>query len=360
MYHDNKTYQRDLEEAVRLSLDFKCLYEKSFLITGASGLIASFLIDLLFYANKMMNAEIKVYALVRDRKYAEERYCSILRNPYFRLVVQDVCAPLTLENEVDYIIHAAGDGYPGAFRERPVETMLPALTGTIQLLEYARRVKNIRILYLSSGEVYGAGNAEEFFESDSGYVDPMKSRSCYPSAKRAAETLCGSYFAEYGVDTVVIRPSHVYGPNTSRKDNRASVQFFQDILDGRDVTLKSEGKQRRSYTYMADCVSALLTVLVRGRSGEAYNVSNPGAVATIAQFAQITASLGGQTCTLGKPQKTDIQESTPIAHAVLNSEKLHRLGWTGGYDVPRGIRHTLAILKDQQCKKIQDEMDDIR
>ena len=111
---------------------------------------------------------------------------------------------------------------------------------------------------------------------------------------------------------------------------------------------------------MADCVSALLTVLGRGRSGEAYNVSNPGAVATIAQFAQITASLGGQTCTLGKPQKTDIQESTPIAHAVLNSEKLHRLGWTGGYDVPRGIRHTLAILKDQQCKKIQDEMDDIR
>ena len=102
---------------------------------------------------------------------------------------------------------------------------------------------------------------------------------------------------------------------------------------------------------MADCVSALLTVLVRGRSGEAYNVSNN---------PQITASLGGQTCTLGKPQKTDIQESTPIAHAVLNSEKLHRLGWTGGYDVPRGIRHTLAILKDQQCKKIQDEMDDIR
>ena len=122
----------------------------------------------------------------------------------------------------------------------------------------------------------------------------MKSRSCYPSAKRAAETLCASYFAEYGLDIVVARPSHVYGPNSTEKDNRASAQFFRDVLSGRDVVLKSRGQQLRSYTYVADCVSALLTVLTAGVSGEAYNIANPAATATIAEFAETIAKIGGK------------------------------------------------------------------
>lgn len=373
MYYRNCRYRGDLEEAIQSTVNFKVLFGRTFLITGASGLIASFLIDLLFYANETMQAGIKVYALVRNRECAARRFRSIMEHPDFHLIVQDVCEPLTFNGKADYVIHAAGDGYPKAFREHPVETMLPALVGTWQLLEYIRKIGDTRLLYVSSGEVYGSGREEGFIgswdrcsrnpgeglesrireifgssgftETDSGYVDTMQSRSCYPSAKRAAETLCASYHAEYGVDTVVARLSHVYGPNISEKDNRAAAQFFRDVLGGRDVVLKSQGEQMRSYTYVADCVSAVLTVLIKGTAGEAYNISNPDAKATIAEFAQMTAEAGRQKCLFAVPGRADVQESTPISCAVLNSEKLQGLGWKGTYDVSRGIRHTLEIMK---------------
>lgn len=337
-------YRKDLKESLDSVLNFEILYGKTFLITGASGLIASFLIDLLFYANETMDAGIKVYALVRSKARAEIRFQPLLERPGFHLVMQDVCDPIILKERSDYIIHAAGDGYPGAFRKHPVETMLPAVMGTFRLLEYMKKTKGSRFLYVSSGEIYGSGHQKELVETDSGYVNPMKSRSCYPSAKRAAETLCASYFAEYGLDIVVARPSHVYGPNITDKDNRASAQFFRDVQNGRDVVLKSRGQQLRSYTYVADCASALLTVLTTGVPGEAYNIANPAATATIAEFAETIARIGGSTCRFECANEAGSPEKTPVSYAVLNPSKLQALGWQGCYSIQRGIRHTLESL----------------
>ena len=285
-------YRKDLKESLDSVLNFEILYGKTFLITGASGLIASFLIDLLFYANETMDAGIKVYALVRSKARAELRFQPLLERPGFHLVMQDVCDPIILKERSDYIIHAAGDGYPGAFRKHPVETMLPAVMGTFRLLEYMKKTKGSRFLYVSSGEIYGSGHQKELVETDSGYVDPMKSRSCYPSAKRAAETLCASYFAEYGLDIVVARPSHVYGPNP----------------------------------------------------GEAYNIANPAATATIAEFAETIARIGGSTCRFECADEAGSPEKTPVSYAVLNPSKLQALGWQGCYSIQRGIRHTLESL----------------
>lgn len=347
MYIKNNIYREDVKAAWEAVPEAERLYGKSFLVTGATGLVASFIIDMLMYLNTEKHAGIQIYALGRDQERLRQRYRSYQKSERLSFVVQDVCEPLKLAAHVDYIIHAAGDGYPAAFRENPVGTMMPALLGTFHLLDYARRYEAERVLYVSSGEVYGqgTGKAEAFAENDSGYVNILEARSCYPSAKRAAETLCASFLQQYGVRVVIARPAHTFGPNTTQKDNRANAQFINNILNGEDIVLKSAGSQLRSYTYIADIASGLLTVLLHGKPGEAYNVANAGERVTIAEFASCAAGIAGRKCVFEHPGTLDRAERTPISYAVLDTSKLRALGWQSRFSVETGIRHTLQIRK---------------
>lgn len=345
MYRKSKTYCEDLENAFQGIVNPENLFQKSILVTGATGLIGSFLVDLLLFMNRKKDAGIKIFALGRDENRLKQRFISSLNDANLHFIVQDVVCSLALSEPVDYIIHAAGDGYPSAFREHPVETMTPALFGTYELLEYARKSGNARFLYISSGEVYGKmlGKEHAFTEKEAGELDSMDVRSCYPMAKRCAETLCASYYAQYKVQTLVARLSHTYGACTSVKDNRATTQFFANAMRGEDIVLHSEGKQMRSYTYVADCVSAVLTILVNGNSGEAYNVANPMSRVTIAKFAQLLADIAGVKCRKVLPDESERKELTPIEYAVLDSKKLETLGWQGKYEIEAGIKSMYGI-----------------
>lgn len=314
-------------------------------MTGATGLIGSFLVDLLMYVNQRESAGIQVYALARNEETLCMRFTSTREMPELHFVVQDVTEPLQLKEPVDYIIHAAGDGFPSAFREHPVETMTPAVLGTWQLLQYAKDMGIERFLYLSSGEVYGKviGRTQAFTEDETGNIDSMDVRACYPIAKRFAEVLCASFTEQYHVPTVIARLSHTYGANVSARDNRATVQFMKNAVAGQDIVLHSPGKQLRSYTYVADCVSGLLTVLLNGASGEAYNIANAASRVTVAEFAEIVAEKSGRQCTYEQPTDSEKKELTPIEYAVLASDKLEGLGWTGQYDSSTGISQMLEI-----------------
>lgn len=345
MYRKSKTYCEDLENAFEGIVAPEKLFQKSILVTGATGLIGSFLVDLLLYMNCKKNAHIKIYALGRDENRLKRRFISGLDDANLNFIVQDVIGPLRMCEPVDYIIHADGDGYPSAFREHPVEVMTPSLFGTYELLEYARKNGTVRFLYISSGEVYGKmlGKEHAFTEKEVGELDSMDVRSCYPMAKRCAETLCASYYAQYKVQTVVARLSHTYGACTSINDNRATVQFLANAMRGEDIVLHSEGNQMRSYTYVSDCVSAVLTILVNGNSGEAYNVANPMSRVTIAKFAQLLADIAGVKCRKVLPDESERKELTPIEYAVLDSKKLETLGWQGKYEIEAGIKSMYGI-----------------
>lgn len=352
MYFKNEFYQQDLKKAWEQVPEKKQLFHKGILLTGAGGMIASFAVDMLMYLNCHENADIQVYAMGRNLQRLQERFASYSENPLFHIVIQDVTEPFQVSFQVDYVIHAAGDGYPAAFRERPVETMMPAFTGTFQLLDFARKEGGKRFLYVSSGEVYGQGEQQEdgFSEDYSGYLDSTAVRSCYPMAKRGAETLCIAYGAEYGLETVIARLSHVYGPNLSDKDNRATAQFIRDVMSNRDIELHSEGKQMRSYTYVADCVSGMFFVLLHGKSGEAYNIANPKSRVTIAQFAEKLAVAVGRTCVFRCPAESEKRELTPITYAVLNTDRLYSQGWKGSYTIDDGIEQLFRILKGEKAE----------
>lgn len=311
------------------------------LVTGATGLIGSALVETLLSSS----ATCHVYAACRNVEQATTRFVSYDDCQRFHLLNYDVTLPLTGDTCFDYIIHAASPASPNSFSQHPVEVMTANFLGVKHLLDYGMKHAMKRMLFVSSGEIYGEGDGHAFSEKDSGYIDCNSPRACYPTSKRAAETLCASYVAEYGTDVVIARLCHTYGPCFTEKDNRVYAQFLRNVMRGEDITLRSQGLQMRSWIYIADAVSGILHVLLKGEKGEAYNVANPQSCITIRQLAELTASLAGRKVVFDIP-KDDLYQgnTTPISCATFSTKKLQTLGWQPQYSMEEGLRQTLAIL----------------
>lgn len=342
----SRIYITDLETAIHHTIGIENLERKTVLITGATGTIGSFVTDMLLRYNQIADAGIHIIAAGRDTQKLRKRYRD---NEGFEAVQYDLDNDIQFDILADYIIHAAGNAHPKAFNGDPVGTIINSLNSTYKLLEYGKKHNATRLLYVSSGEIYGQGDVslDEYNESYAGYLDLQSPRSCYPIAKRATENLCASYTKQYGLETVVVRPCHTYGPSITPSDNRANVQFLRNVLDGEDIVMKSAGTQMRSYNYVADCASALLSVLTKGNTGEAYNTANPKAKCTIAQLAEIIAGKAGKQVIFAEPDSTDLANRTPITKQVLSSRKIENLGWKGAFSLEDGIDHTLRILQGE-------------
>lgn len=353
MLIDNKLYLEDIDNICRCGIDWDRLDGAGILITGAAGMIGKCLADALMYRNRYFDQKINIYASGRSKNKLKKRFAGYCGKKLFHIFEYDVTKPLVTDADINYIIHAASNSYPKKFADDPVGTMLGNFMGAYNLLQYARENKTKRLLYISSGEVYGEGNVCDFKEDYSGYVDSTSPRACYPSGKRAAETLCASYAAQYGTDVVIARPSHVYGPTATDEDTRASSQFIRDAVLGKNIVMKSKGEQVRSYTYIADCVSALLTVLDRGISGNAYNISNKNSVVSIMEMSRMTAEYAGVNILFDFPDETEKRGFSTVKRAVLNSDKLEELGWSGRYGIKEGIRRTVDILRSVKKEGIK-------
>lgn len=341
------TYKEDLKTAAESLPFLEELRNVSVLVTGATGLICSAVIDMLLWYNESRQAGITVYAAGRSEAGFRDRFGSYSGRTDLIFVPYDTARPITFDFEADYIIHGAGNAHPSVISGKPVETMLDSFVGINGLLEYAREVSAKRALFISSSEVYGIKNTSEpFSEEEYGYVDLLNARASYPVGKRAAETLCVSYGAEYGVDTVIVRPGHIYGPTATESDSRVSSAFAYDVLKGRELVLKSRGSQIRSYCYVLDCVTAILAVLMRGKSGEAYNISNPSSVMTIREMAEGFAKAGNVSLRFELPDNKEKSAFNPMDNSSLKSDKLQALGWRGVFDAETGIEHTVRIMSE--------------
>ena len=332
------SYQQDIKKATEhLTLP----QQGNILVTGATGLIGGCLVDML-----MQHSLCHVYAMGRNIERARTRFRLYQDDKRFHFLQHDICEPLTWTTDFHYIIHAASNASPNFFQQSPVEVMKANLNGLCHLVEYGIKHHLQRMVYVSSGEIYGEGDGSIFTEQSSGYIDILSPRACYPSSKRAAETLCAAYCKEYGTPIVIARPCHTYGPYFTESDNRVYAQFIRNVLRGEDIVMKSKGEQYRSWIYVVDCAAAILLLLAKGLSGEAYNVAHADSNITIRQLAEKIAGIGGRKVVM---QITEDGNTTPITKAVFSTEKIEQLGWQPLFSIDEGLSHTLDSSDDLSC-----------
>lgn len=336
------SYQDDILQVFEQDLPWEKLSRTNILVTGATGLIGGCLVETL-----MMNPnrDYQVYASGRNEERAKQRFIEFADDAGFHFVKHDVMRPLQSDIHFDYIIHAASNASPNFFASSPVEVIKSNIDGVAHLMDYGMSHGMKRFLYVSSGEVYGEGDGRVFTEDYSGYVDCAKPRSCYPSSKRAAETLCVSYAAEYGADVVIARPCHTYGPHFTEQDNRVYAQFIRNVLRGEDIVMKSTGEQFRSWCYVVDCISALLHILLKGECGEAYNIADAESNISIRELAEIIASIGGKKVVIDIPDADEKRGFNPVSRSVFSTSKLEFIGWNVRNTLREGLYHTINEIK---------------
>lgn len=338
--------QQDIEQ---FSLQFRYSEQfrnRTFVITGATGLLGSVTINCLLAINKKSNLNLHVIAVVRDIKKAT----SLLGNESDSLTFYkyDFASDeqFNIKENVDYIIHFASPTASKFFVNNPVETMKTGINGTETILEYARTIHPKCIAYISSLEVYGTVTEDKhpITENCQGYLDIADVRSSYPMAKRAAECMCNAYVAEYGVPVRIARLAQTFGAGVDKNDNRVFAQFARCVINNEDIVLHTAGRLKRSYCYTIDAISAIFYILLKGKDGESYNVANENTYISIIDMAKFLCKEFNNKI---KPviEIKDGMGYSPDTMLRLDTTKLRNLGWNSMYDLHEMFEHLMKWLR---------------
>ena len=345
--YSNDLYCEDVRFVADIELHWEELEDRSIMISGATGLIGSFLADVLMKKNED-GLNVKVYALGRNEDKFSGRFSKYQDNSNLIYVKYDVNEPLEMDVEsVDYILHLASNTHPLMYSTDPIGTITTNIIGLKNLLDFAVAHNTKRFAFASSNEMYGEnrGDVELFDEDYCGYINCNTLRAGYPESKRCGEALCQAYKAQKGLDVVIPRVTRSYGPTMSMSDTKALSQFIKKGLAGENIVLKSEGTQIYSYTYAADAVSGLLTVLLKGENGEAYNIADPSGDVMLKDIAGFIADHVGTQVVFELPDAVEAAGYSKATKALLDGSKLRKLGWAPRYDIHEGIIRTLEILR---------------
>ena len=341
----NQLVIKDIEEVVAFTpVDWSVFQDKCILVTGASGFLSTYLVETLLYLNHTRDLNIRITALVRNPDYFQQRFSHHAGNPNLVALIQDVSQPINLALPHHFIIHAASQASPKYYGIDPVGTLSANVLGTMQLLELARSHPVISFLYFSSGEVYGEAARVPTAETDYGYLDPLAVRSCYAESKRMGENMCVSWHHQYGVPAKIVRPFHTYGPGMRLDDGRVYADFVADVVNGRDIVLKSDGLTRRSFCYLADATAGFWMVLLRGVNAQAYNIGNPDGEISIRDLANLVAGLYPEKQIVVKLEpRTESEGYLPSQISVTCPDitLARSLGWYPITSIENGFRKTI-------------------
>ena len=344
--YDSALYCKEVQEIADLPIEWRKLQNKTVLISGATGMIGSFLTDVLLHKWEVLHC--RVIALGRDLKKAQDRFGAWLDGDRLQFYPCDVCQGVSISEEADFVLHLASNTHPLAYAKAPVETILTNITGTKNLLDYARVGHITRFIFASTVEIYGEnrGDVEQFDEQYCGYIDCNTMRAGYPESKRAGEALCQAYIHQYGLDVVIPRFPRLYGPTMQSEDSKASSQFIKKAVAGEDIILKSKGDQYFTYCHVADAVSGLLYCLLQGACGEAYNIASGQSDIHLCDLAKIAADCAGTKVKFELPDAVEKSGYSKAMTSRLDGTKLMSLGWREKFSLPMGLKETIRILRE--------------
>lgn len=321
----------------------------SFFVSGAGGLIGSYLVCLIIEANRQLGLGIRVAAVDRNaellKRFSEDGGNLVT---CYNL---DVCTDSLPEGRYDYVIHAASNTSPVDYATKPIDTIWTNVYGAKALMDLSIRSNARRFLFCSSVEAYGRNNGDidKFAESYSGYVDCNTVRAGYPASKRCVEALCNAYAAEHAdFDFVIARIGRFYGPTVVPGDTKAPSQFIGNAVRGEDIVLKSDGTQLFSWGYVGDCATALLTLLMKGEKGGAYNVADPESCAMLKDFAQCAADVANAKLSFVPQSQVESAAYSKITKATMDTGKLESLGWHAVHHLADGISRTVRYIRQAQ------------
>ncbi|MDT2737237.1 NAD-dependent epimerase/dehydratase family protein [Enterococcus pseudoavium] len=330
--------------------DWNKINAHSFLIIGATGMIGSYMIDVLMARNENYRSNIHVYAMGRSVERLEQRFSMYLASEFFHVVEADVTQSITIDGKIDYVFHGASNTHPRAYATDPIGTIMTNLMGTQQVLDFALRKGTKRVAFLSTVEIYGEnrGDVEKFTEDYCGYIDCNTLRAGYPEGKRASESLCQAYIAKHDLDIVIPRICRTFGPTMLLNDSKASSQFILNAVNNEDIILKSEGNQYFSYAYVGDVVYALLYLLANGENGEAYNIAVPEFDLHLKDLAQGLAALTQKEVIFELPNEEEKKGFSKANQALLNSDKIKSIGWQPIFYLKEALKNTVDLIRNER------------
>ena len=347
---------REIVNSEYINWDF--FKNSTIMITGATGLIGEQIVKSILLANEEKNTNIKILALVRNKKKALEKFS---KNKNLKFIIQDISKHVKYNGNVDFIIHTANSTSSRDFVEKPVETIDSIMTGTTNILNFGKS-KNIKgMVYLSSMEVFGKTDferVEPLKEENYGYIDILNTRSSYPEGKRLAETLCHSYFKEYNVPVKIARLVQTIGAGVDYNDNRVFAQFARNICEKKNIVLMTDGTTERNYCYVTDAITAFFVMLEKGNNGETYNVANENASSSIRNMAEMLCENYTDSKLEFKISEDGAKYYLPKLKTIVGTQKLQSLNWQAKVDLKEMFNRLIENFKDltdlNHLKKIQN------
>ncbi|OGH95339.1 MAG: UDP-glucuronate decarboxylase [Candidatus Melainabacteria bacterium GWA2_34_9] len=347
----NYIVKEDLKYITDADLPWNLFENSTVLISGANGFLPSYMVHTLIYLNEKYNKNIKILALVRNKKKAEKRFKDYIDRNDFKLIVQDVCKPIKIDmdTDLDFIIHAASQASPKYYGIDPIGTFNANVKGTNNLIKLAYEKKSKSFLFFSSSEIYGeiSKNQIPTKESDYGYLDPLNVRSCYAEGKRAGETICICWQYQYNIPIKIARPFHIYGPGMDLNDGRVFADFARNIVNNKNIVLNSDGSATRSFCYIADAIIGFFTILLKGEAGQSYNVGF-NKETSILELAEILVNLFPEK-NLKVIKKEDQFNKGYIKSKITRScpdiLKIKKLGWIPQFSIQEGFKRTNSFYE---------------